>query len=92
MAQLFSLGLLAFMSQEPSPPFWIPGGIVLLIVCILVAPLQSFAAHHVHSDLAQWLVLAVGWIFRVVAVAGIICIVTGIVLALVMAWRRKHTD
>jgi hypothetical protein len=80
------------MAQESPPPFWIPGGVLLLILCILVAPVQSFAAHHVHSDLAQQIVLAVGWIFRVVAVAGAICIVTGIVLALVMAWRRKHTD
>ena len=79
------------MSQK-APPFWIPGGVLLLIVCILVAPLQSFAARHVHSDLAQGLVLTAGWIFRAVAVAGIFCIVIGIVLALVAAFRRKHTD
>jgi hypothetical protein len=80
------------MAKEPTPPFWIPGGVLLLILCILIAPLQNFATHHAHSDLAQRLVVIAGWIFRVIAVAGVICIVTGVVLALVMAWRRRHTD
>jgi membrane protein implicated in regulation of membrane protease activity len=79
------------MSQEPSPPFWIPGGIVLLIVCILVAPLQSLAARHAHSDLAHFLVSAVSWVLLVVAVAGIICIVIGLVI-LPLFHRRKQSE
>jgi ABC-type Fe3+ transport system permease subunit len=70
------------MPQQPSPPFWIPGGMLLLIFCILVAPLHGFAVRHVHSDLAQRLLLVATWTLRVAAIAGIVCIVIGVIMAI----------
>jgi len=79
------------MLQKSSPSFWIPGGVFLLIFCGLIAPLQSFAARHVHSDSAQHLLLVVIWILRAVAVAGIVCIVIGLVIS-PLFYRTKQNE
>ena len=68
------------MAQKSRSSFWIPGGVLLLIACVLAAPLQSLVSHHVHSDLAQSVVSAGTWVLRAVALAGLVCIAIGLVL------------
>jgi hypothetical protein len=69
-----------------NPSFWIPGGILLLILCILIAELLKFADHHAKSELAKSLLKILTYLMRVVAVVGIGCVLTPFILAV---FRRK---
>ncbi|MBN1270197.1 MAG: hypothetical protein JXB04_11470 [Kiritimatiellae bacterium] len=80
------------MSQQPHSSFWIPGGVLLLIFCIVIAPLQSLASRHLHSDSAQSLVSAIAWILRAVAVAGVASIVVGCVLPIFRRSGQTEKD
>jgi len=67
------------MSQKTQSSFWIPGGVLMLVLCILVAPLHSYAVSHFHSDFAQTVITAAVCLFRAVAIVGVLCIIIGLV-------------
>ena len=67
------------MSQKTPTSFWIPGGVLLLVSCILLAPLHGYAVSHFRSDIAQIVITATTWFLRAVAVAGVLCIIIGLV-------------